>query len=302
MEKDAFRKRFDSSDAIILPLVQKGKVEETILESFPQLIIQLLNTALLGQLQNMPLLTIFSISFSVMSLTSTIWYYAYWNLFEFKYIRDVPSSLSLYNYKLSGVTDGPLSFSKAMREVAEIADVELARLSRASFIDEAFIEERDAGVGLLDQGGSHSLDAIQDATAAAADAVSKDRRHNLHANADTHDVDVRVQVQLEQQQQTENQQQESQKKQKKEQQEELKELLRPPNEALNEQRDADVGLSQRGGSHGPKNSQSKAETGDDQQQQQQQTQQQLLELLLQQQQQVRFLQEQVQQLTQSQKQ
>ena len=60
MEKDAYRKRFDTSDAIILPMVQKGKVEETIIESIPQLVIQLVNTWLLGQLQRMPALTIFS--------------------------------------------------------------------------------------------------------------------------------------------------------------------------------------------------------------------------------------------------
>ncbi len=80
MEKDAFRKRFDSSDAIILPMVQKGKVEETVLESVPQLVIQIVNIVLLNQLRGgaqsagIPLLAIFSISLSVMSLTSTVWY------------------------------------------------------------------------------------------------------------------------------------------------------------------------------------------------------------------------------------
>ena len=79
MEKDAFRKRFDSSDAIILPMVQKGKVEETVLESVPQLIIQIVNIVLLNQLRGaqsagIPPLAIFSISLSVMSLTSTVWY------------------------------------------------------------------------------------------------------------------------------------------------------------------------------------------------------------------------------------
>ena len=66
MEKDAYRKRFDTSDAIILPMVQKGKVEETIIESIPQLVIQITNTWQLGQLLIMPALTIFSISLSVM--------------------------------------------------------------------------------------------------------------------------------------------------------------------------------------------------------------------------------------------
>jgi hypothetical protein len=79
VEKDAFRKRFDSSDAIILPMVQKGKIEETVLESVPQLVIQIVNIVLLNQLQGsqadgIPPLAIFSISLSVMSLASTVWY------------------------------------------------------------------------------------------------------------------------------------------------------------------------------------------------------------------------------------
>jgi hypothetical protein len=119
VEKESYRRRFDTSDAIILPMVQKGKVEETILESVPQLIIQLLNTYLLGEISTMPTLTLFSISLSVMSLSNTIWYYAYWNLFRCKPIRDVPSSLSLYNYKLSGVTDGKFSFGKPSQDVTE---------------------------------------------------------------------------------------------------------------------------------------------------------------------------------------
>jgi hypothetical protein len=129
VEKDEYRKRFDTSDAIILPMVQKGKVEETILESIPQLAIQLLNTGLLGQLQRIPALTVFSISLSALSLTNTLWYYSYWNLFRCKPIRDVPSALALYNYKMSGVKDGPLSFSKASREVV---DVELSAMEMTS--------------------------------------------------------------------------------------------------------------------------------------------------------------------------
>jgi hypothetical protein len=120
VEDDTFRKRFDTSDAIILPMVQKGKVEETIIEAVPQLAIQLLNTWLLGKLQDMPQFTVFSISLSVMSLTNTIWYYAYWNLFRCMPIGDVPSALSLYNYKLSGVKDGIFSFSKKSSQVVEI--------------------------------------------------------------------------------------------------------------------------------------------------------------------------------------
>jgi hypothetical protein len=128
VEEDAYRKRFDTSDAIILPMVQRGKVEETIIEAVPQLAIQLLNTWLLGQLQNMPQLTVFSISLSAMSLTNTIWYYAYWILFRCMPIRDVPSALSLYNYKLSGVKDGILSFSKKLSEVVEIELSEIEKM------------------------------------------------------------------------------------------------------------------------------------------------------------------------------
>ena len=114
------RRRFDTSDAIILPMVQKGKVEETILESMPQLVIQLLNTWFLGQIRNIPNLTLFSISLSILSIGNTIWYYAYWNLFKCKPIRDVPSTLSLYNYKLSGVDDGFLCFGKPSHQVADM--------------------------------------------------------------------------------------------------------------------------------------------------------------------------------------
>ena len=128
MEQEAYRRRFDTSDAIILPMVQKGKVEETILESIPQLAIQLVNTWILGQLDSMPALTIFSVSLSVISLTNTVWYYAYWNIFRCMPIRDVPSTLSLYNYKLSGVTDGAFSFAKASSEVVEIELSEIEKL------------------------------------------------------------------------------------------------------------------------------------------------------------------------------
>jgi hypothetical protein len=129
VEKDEYRKRFDTSDAIILPMVQKGKVEETVLESIPQLAIQILNTWQLGQLQRIPPLTIFSISLSALSLTNTIWYYSYWNLFRCMPIRDVPSTLALYNYKLSGVEDGPLSFAKTS---SEVVDVELSAMEMMS--------------------------------------------------------------------------------------------------------------------------------------------------------------------------
>ena len=124
VEKDSYRRRFDTSDAIILPMVQKGKVEETILESIPQMVIQLLNAYFLNEIANMPPFTIFSVSLSALSLSNTIWYYAYWNVFRCKPIRDVPSSLSLYNYKLSGVKDGKFSFGKPSHDVNdfEISD------------------------------------------------------------------------------------------------------------------------------------------------------------------------------------
>jgi uncharacterized membrane protein YdbT with pleckstrin-like domain len=130
-QNDEYRQRFYTSDAIILPMVQKGKVEETILESVPQLAIQLLNTWLLGQLQSMPLLTIFSISLSTISLTNTIWYYAYWNLFRCMSIRDVPCALSLYNYKLHGVEDGLLSFAKSSHVIDKVTSEEIQKLKES---------------------------------------------------------------------------------------------------------------------------------------------------------------------------
>jgi hypothetical protein len=119
------RKRFDTSDAIILPMVQKGKVEETILESVPQLTIQLINAWMLDELGMMQPLAIFSIALSVFSLSNTVWYYGYWNLFRCMPIRDVPCALALYNYKLHGVSDGELSFSISMQKI-KISPVEMS--------------------------------------------------------------------------------------------------------------------------------------------------------------------------------
>jgi hypothetical protein len=116
-------------------MVKKGKVEETILESIPQLAIQLCNTWLLGQLNNMPPFTIFSISLSVISLANTMWYYAYWNLFRCMPIRHVPSTLALYNYKLSGVTDGAFSFAKTSHEVVEIELSEMDKLKIVTIVN-----------------------------------------------------------------------------------------------------------------------------------------------------------------------
>jgi hypothetical protein len=107
-------------------MVQKSKFEETLLESVPQLIIQLLNTYLLGQINNIPPLTIFSIVFSCCSLSNTIWFYGYWTLFRGIAIRDVPCTLALYNYKLVNVSDGEFTFSKSTKLlVKQSADVEL---------------------------------------------------------------------------------------------------------------------------------------------------------------------------------
>jgi hypothetical protein len=116
-------------------MVKKGKVEETILEAIPQLAIQLCNTWLLGQLNNMPPFTIFSISLSVISLANTMWYYAYWNLFRCMPIRHVPSTLALYNYKLSGVTDGAFSFAKTSHEVVEIELSEMDKLKIVTIVN-----------------------------------------------------------------------------------------------------------------------------------------------------------------------
>ncbi len=113
-------------------MVQKGKVEETVVESVPQLIIQLVNQGLLGQLKNIPPAAAFSIALSVLSLTNTLWYYSFWNLYKCVSIRDVPSALALYNYKLEGVTDGPFSFGKATRVIRETVDIELDDIDSAT--------------------------------------------------------------------------------------------------------------------------------------------------------------------------
>jgi len=140
VKEDSYRRRFDTCDAIILPMVQKGKVEETILESVPQLIIQLINGYLLGELAKMPVFAVFSISLSVLSLSNTIWYYAYWNLFRCRPIRDVPSSLSLYNYKLSGVEEGMFSFGKPSHDVSEIEMAERDKMLSVTIADSVLNE------------------------------------------------------------------------------------------------------------------------------------------------------------------
>ncbi len=82
------------------------------------------NRYLLGQ--SFQGFAIFSIALSVLFLSNTVWYYAYWNLFRCKPIRDVPSSLSLYNYKLSGVKEGVFSFGKLSHDVSSVNEIEMA--------------------------------------------------------------------------------------------------------------------------------------------------------------------------------
>jgi hypothetical protein len=138
-EKDSYRRRFDTCDAIILPMVQKGKVEETVLESVPQLVIQLVNGYLLGQ--HFQGFAIFSIALSVLSLSNTVWNFAYWNLFRCKPIRDVPSSLSLYNYKLSGVKEGMFSFGKLSRDVSSVNELEMADIWRRELTNVTVLDD-----------------------------------------------------------------------------------------------------------------------------------------------------------------
>jgi hypothetical protein len=138
-EKDSYRRRFDTCDAIILPMVQKGKVEETVLESVPQLVIQIVNGYLLGQ--SFQGFAIFSIALSVLSLSNTVWYYAYWNLFRCKPIRDVPSSLSLYNYKLSGVKEGVFSFAKPVLAVCTLNEDELTDIWRKEMTNVTVLDD-----------------------------------------------------------------------------------------------------------------------------------------------------------------
>jgi hypothetical protein len=138
-EEDSYRRRFDTCDAIILPMVQKGKVEETVLESVPQLVIQLVNGYLLGQ--HFQGFAIFSLALSVLSLSNTIWYYAYWILFRCKPMRDVPSSLSLYNYKLSGVKEGVFSFGKLSHDVRSVNEREMADIWRREMTNVTVLDD-----------------------------------------------------------------------------------------------------------------------------------------------------------------
>ena len=94
----------------------------------------------------------------------------------------MPSSLSLYNYKLSGVTDGPLSFAKAMSEVAVVGNLENTELSRVSVSREALYEEH-AGAGLLNVDESQgSFDQMQGVIVTEAD--SKQQQKSMHSKAE----------------------------------------------------------------------------------------------------------------------
>ena len=156
VEKDSYRRRFDTCDAIILPMAQKCKVEETIFESVPQLVIQLINGYLLGEIANMPAFAKLSVCLSALSLSSTIWCYAYWNLVRCKPIRDGPSSLFLYNYKLSGVKDGMFSFGKPSHDVMEIEMAERDNMLSITIAD-SVLNEDSTYVGSESDAQSSSL-------------------------------------------------------------------------------------------------------------------------------------------------
>jgi len=68
----------------------------------------------------------FSISLSVLSLANKLWRYGYWTLYQCLPVRNVPTELSLYNYKLSGVTDGNLSFAASSMHRDEAFEIELS--------------------------------------------------------------------------------------------------------------------------------------------------------------------------------
>jgi hypothetical protein len=152
-EKDSYRRRFDACDTIILPMVQQGKVEETVLESVPQLVIQIVNGYLLDK--SFQGFAVFSIALSVLSISNTVWSYAYWNLFRCKPICDVPSSLSLYNYKLSGVKEGMFSFGKPVIAVYtlnedEMTDIWRGEMNNVAVLDDSSTAEEDGDGNQID--------------------------------------------------------------------------------------------------------------------------------------------------------
>jgi len=62
----------------------------------------------------------------VLSLANKLWRYGYWTLYQCLPVRNVPTELSLYNYKLSGVTDGNLSFAASSMHREEAPEIELS--------------------------------------------------------------------------------------------------------------------------------------------------------------------------------
>lgn len=141
-----FEHPFDSSDAIILPMVQKGKLEETMLEAVPQMAVQIINSYWSSSPASV--ITILSISFSALSLLNTIWFYAYWQFYRCKRTRDVPSPLALYNYKLDGVRDGIYSFSKPQKEVsrAEAMSFNPSVMANSRTLDNTLSKEKEKTV------------------------------------------------------------------------------------------------------------------------------------------------------------
>jgi hypothetical protein len=89
----------------------------------------------------MPAFAKLSICVSALSLSSTIWCYAYWNLVRCKPIKDGPSSLFLYNYKLSGVKDGMFSFGKPSHDVMEIEMAERDNMLSITIADSVLNED-----------------------------------------------------------------------------------------------------------------------------------------------------------------
>ena len=127
-------------------MVQKGKLEETMLEAVPQMAVQIINSYWSSSPASV--ITILSISFSALSLLNTIWFYAYWQFYQCKRTRDVPSPLALYNYKLDGVRDGIYSFSKPQKEVtrAEAMSFNPSVMPNSRTLDNALSKEKEKTV------------------------------------------------------------------------------------------------------------------------------------------------------------
>jgi hypothetical protein len=118
-------------------MVQKGKLEETVLEAMPQMAVQIVNSYWSSSPASV--ITILSITLSSLSLLNTIWFYAYWQFYRCKRTRDVPSPLALYNYKLDGVRDGIYSFTKPQKDVRRAATISFnpTVLPNSSILDNA---------------------------------------------------------------------------------------------------------------------------------------------------------------------